>query len=77
MNTYFLVKKSVFFFSVMIIALKIGAVMKYRIITEMGNETEVDLLDTPRRGDFIGEDEVVKVEFVVDSDFVAKIYIKQ
>ena len=51
--------------------------MKYRIITEMGNETEVELLDTPRRGDFIGEDEVVKVEFVVDSDFVAKIYIKQ
>ncbi|MEZ8760978.1 hypothetical protein AB6D89_21180 [Vibrio splendidus] len=50
--------------------------MKFKLITKMGNEHDIELGDTPRVGDFIGDDKVFKVEFLINTDYIAKIFVE-
>ena len=50
--------------------------MKFEIITTLGARHEVELVVVPRIGDFIEGCEVFKVNYLVDSNFVAEVYVR-
>ena len=50
--------------------------MKFKIINTMGSEFDIDLEVVPRLGELIDGNEILSVNYLINSDYVAEVRIK-